>query len=148
VAVQGGQYAAKAILRRVRRQPELPRFQYHDQGSLAVIARWAAVANAFGVQLSGILAWIVWACIHVMHVVTFQNRLLVFMQWALQNLTFGVERGLSQVSLAQRLQLSIKRLLSVAGADETRSSSGRACVARQTRGRKRVRARNGAKRGR
>jgi len=89
VAVQGGQYAAKAILRRVRRQPELPRFQYHDQGSLAVIARWAAVANAFGVQLSGILAWIVWACIHVMHVVTFQNRLLVFMQWALQNLTFG-----------------------------------------------------------
>src|SRR5246127_4970265 len=37
VAVQGGQYAAKAILRKVRGQPESPPFRYHDQGSLAVI---------------------------------------------------------------------------------------------------------------
>jgi NADH dehydrogenase len=54
-----------------------------------VIGRWAAVANTFGVHLSGLLAWIMWAFIHLMNLVTFQNRLLVFFQWASQGLTFG-----------------------------------------------------------
>jgi NADH dehydrogenase len=54
-----------------------------------VIGRWAAVANAFGVHLSGMLAWILWACIQMMYLVTFQNRLLVFIQWAIQDLTFS-----------------------------------------------------------
>ena len=39
VAMQGGRYAAKAILRKVKGQPELPPFQYFDKGSLAVIGR-------------------------------------------------------------------------------------------------------------
>ena len=89
VAVQGGRYVAKAILRKVKGQPALPPFKYFDQGSLAVIGRWAAVANVSGVHLSGLLAWIVWACIHLMNLVTFQNRLLVFIQWAFQDLTFS-----------------------------------------------------------
>jgi NADH dehydrogenase len=89
VAMQGGVYAATAILRKVKGQPELPPFRYFDKGSLAVIGRWAAVANAFDVHLSGLVAWIVWAFIHLMYIVTFQNRLLVFIQWAIQGLTFS-----------------------------------------------------------
>ena len=89
VAVQGGQYAAKAISRKVKSQPELASFQYSDKGSLAVIGRRAAVANVSGVHLSGLFAWILWACIHVMNLVTFQNRLLVFIQWAFQDFTFS-----------------------------------------------------------
>jgi NADH dehydrogenase len=89
VAMQGGNYAAKAILRKVKGQPELPPFQYFDKGSLAVIGRAAAVANAFGVHLSGLVAWLVWVFIHLMYIVTFQNRLLVFIQWAIQDLTFS-----------------------------------------------------------
>jgi NADH dehydrogenase len=89
VAMQGGTYAARAISRKVKGQPELPPFHYFDKGSLAVIGRWAAVANAFGVRLSGLVAWIVWAFIHIMYIVTFQNRLLVFIQWAIQDLTFS-----------------------------------------------------------
>jgi NADH:ubiquinone reductase (H+-translocating) len=108
VAMQGGQYAAKAILRKVKGQPELPPFQYFDKGSLAVIGRCAAVANAFGVHLSGLAAWIVWACIHLMYIVTFQNRLLVFIQWGIQDLTSVVERGLSPVS-PLRISTSIKK---------------------------------------
>ena len=89
VAVQGGQYAAKAISRKVKSQPELAPFQYSDKGSLAVIGRRAAVANVSGVHLSGLFAWILWACIHVMNLFTFQNRLSVFVQWAFQDLTFS-----------------------------------------------------------
>lgn len=89
VAMQGGAYAAKAILRKVKGQRELPPFRYFDKGSLAVIGRAAAVADVFGLHISGFLAWLVWAFIHVTYLVSFQSRILVFVQWAIQDLTFS-----------------------------------------------------------
>jgi NADH:quinone reductase (non-electrogenic) len=89
VAMQQGTYAAKAIVRKVRGEPEPPPFKYFDKGNLAVIGRWAAVANVFGVHLSGLPAWVVWAFVHLMYLVQFQSRLLVFIQWAFQDLTFS-----------------------------------------------------------
>jgi len=89
VAMQGGTYAAKAILRKVKGQQELARFDYFDKGSLAVIGRAAAVADTFGVHLSGLMAWLVWAFIHITYLVSFQSRILVFIQWAIQDLTFS-----------------------------------------------------------
>jgi NADH dehydrogenase len=89
VAMQGGTYAAKAISRKVKGQRELPAFHYFDKGSLAVIGRAAAVADVFGVHISGFLAWLVWAFIHITYLVSFQSRILVFVQWAIQDLTFS-----------------------------------------------------------
>jgi NADH:quinone reductase (non-electrogenic) len=89
VAMQGGAYAAKGILRKVKGESELPPFGYFDKGSLAVIGRAAAVADVFGTHLSGFIAWLVWVFIHLMFLVTFQSRVLVFIQWAIQNLTFS-----------------------------------------------------------
>jgi NADH dehydrogenase len=89
VAMQGGAYAAKAVLRKVKGQSELPPFRYFDKGTLAVIGRAAAVADVFGVHISGFLAWLVWAFVHVTYLVSFQSRILVFIQWAIQDLTFS-----------------------------------------------------------
>jgi NADH:quinone reductase (non-electrogenic) len=89
VAMQGGSYAAQAILRNMKGQPALTPFRYFDRGSLAVIGRAAAVANIFGLHISGIVAWLVWVFIHLMYIVSFQNRLLVFVQWAIEDLTFS-----------------------------------------------------------
>jgi NADH:ubiquinone reductase (H+-translocating) len=89
LAMQGGAYAAKAILRKVKGQHELPPFHYFDKGSLAVIGRAAAVADVFGLHISGFLAWLVWAFVHVTYLVSFQSRILVFIQWAIQDLTFS-----------------------------------------------------------
>ena len=89
VAMQGGAYAAKAITRKAGGKPESPPFKYFDKGTLAVIGRWSAVADAFGVHLSGYPAWLVWAFIHLMYIVEFQSRILVFIQWAIQDLTFN-----------------------------------------------------------
>jgi NADH dehydrogenase len=114
VAVQGGQYAAKAILCKVKRQPELAPFQYSDKGSLAVIGQRAAVANASGVHLSGLLAWIAWACMHVMNLVTFRNRLLVFIQWAFEALTFS--RGARLVTGTAPTDFSFKEVAIHVGA--------------------------------
>ena len=61
---------------------------YFDKGSLAVIGR-AAVADVFGAHLSGFIAWLVWVFIHLMYLVSFQSRVLVFVQWSIQNLTFA-----------------------------------------------------------
>jgi NADH dehydrogenase len=89
VAMQGGAYAAKSIVRKVKGQREPPPFHYFDKGSLAVIGRAAAVADVFGAHLSGFIAWFVWAFIHLLYLVTFQSRILVFIQWGIQNLTFS-----------------------------------------------------------
>jgi NADH dehydrogenase len=89
VAMQQGTYAAKAIVRKVQGEKELPAFKYFDKGNLAVIGRWAAVADAFGIHLSGFPAWLVWAFIHLLYIVQFQSRILVFTQWAIQDLTFN-----------------------------------------------------------
>jgi NADH dehydrogenase len=89
VAMQGGAYVAKAILRKIKGNRELPPFRYFDKGSLAVIGRAAAVADVFGLHISGFLAWLVWAFIHITYLVSFQSRVLVFVQWAIQDLTFS-----------------------------------------------------------
>jgi NADH:ubiquinone reductase (H+-translocating) len=89
VAMQGGTYAAKAIVQKVQNKKDLPPFKYFDKGSLAVIGRWAAIADVFGFHLSGLPAWLVWVFIHLMYIVQFQSRILVFIQWAIQDLTFS-----------------------------------------------------------
>jgi NADH dehydrogenase len=81
VAMQMGSYAGKAILaRQVDR--EMPPFRYRDKGSMATIGRSSAVASAFGLTLTGYLAWVAWLVLHLMYLVGFRNRILVIMNWA------------------------------------------------------------------
>src|SRR4029434_2644861 len=89
VAMQQGTYAAKSIMRKVSSAKPLASFKYFDKGDMAVIGRWSAVANIFGLHLSGFVAWPIWAFIHLMYLVQFQSRILVFIQWAIQDLTFN-----------------------------------------------------------
>ena len=89
VAIQGGTYAAKAIVRKIEGKSEPAPFDYFDKGNIAVIGRAAAVANVFGVHLWGLPAWLVWAFVHLAYIVEFQNRVLIFVQWAIQDVTFN-----------------------------------------------------------
>ena len=89
VAMQGGTYAAKAIVRKVEGRTPLRPFKYFDKGELAVIGRAAAIANIFGFHLSGLLAWLIWAFVHLMYIVQFRSRLTVFIEWGIEDLTFS-----------------------------------------------------------
>jgi len=89
VAIQGGSYAAKIIRARLEGKKDLPPFHYFDKGDMAVIGRAAAVANIFGMHFSGLPAWLIWLFIHLMYIVEFQNRVLVFVQWGFEYLTFS-----------------------------------------------------------
>jgi NADH dehydrogenase len=81
VATQQGRYVARLVARRLHREP-MPPFRYFDRGSLATIGRAAAVAQFGRIKFSGFFAWLTWLFVHLMYIVEFENRLLVFMQWA------------------------------------------------------------------
>jgi NADH:ubiquinone reductase (H+-translocating) len=68
-----------------------PPFRYWDKGSLATIGRAAAVAQFGKIHISGFIAWLAWLFIHILFLIGFRNRLLVFIQWAWSYVTY--ERG-------------------------------------------------------
>jgi len=88
VAMQMGRYAARLIQKRLRGVAGKP-FHYFDKGELAVIGRAAAVAKIRKLHLSGFIAWLIWLFIHLMYLVEFSNRLLVFIHWGFLYLTFN-----------------------------------------------------------
>jgi len=87
-AIQQGQYVAKVIGRRRRGKTVQP-FDYRDYGSLATIGRAAAVAKLGKFKFSGYFAWLLWLFIHLMQLVRFENRVLVFLQWMWNYVTRG-----------------------------------------------------------
>jgi NADH:ubiquinone reductase (H+-translocating) len=88
-AIQEGRYAAKVILARLKGKEKPAAFRYFNKGDLAVIGRAAAVADIFGVHVTGALAWLVWLFVHLMYIVQFQSRVMVFVQWGFEYLTFS-----------------------------------------------------------
>jgi NADH:quinone reductase (non-electrogenic) len=89
VAIQGGAYAAKTIRARLAGKKDIKPFHYFNKGDMAVIGRAAAVANIFGFHLAGLFAWLTWLFIHLIYIVEFQSRILVFVQWGFEYLTFS-----------------------------------------------------------
>ncbi len=90
VAMQQGGYVAKLIQKRLQGQSEnAAKFRYFDKGNLAVIGRASAVAEIRGLHLSGLLAWLAWLFVHLLYIVEFSNRVLVFIQWGFLYLTYN-----------------------------------------------------------
>ncbi len=101
VAIQEGRFVAKLITKEIKSSaPSFPRsvrggggadFHYLDKGSLATIGRSAAIAQFGKIHISGFIAWLAWLFVHILFLIGFQNRLLVFIQWAWSYFTY--ERG-------------------------------------------------------
>lgn len=86
VAMQQGRYVAQAIMAKVRGKTMGP-FHYFNKGNLATIGRNKAVADFGRVRFSGFPAWFLWVFVHLMYLVEFENRLLVFVEWVYNYLT-------------------------------------------------------------
>jgi NADH:ubiquinone reductase (H+-translocating) len=87
VAMQEGRYAASVILDRLKGQSSKV-FSYFDKGYLAVVGRNSGVGVIGGVKLHGFIAWFVWLFVHLMYLAEALNRVLVFLRWGYQYLTF------------------------------------------------------------
>ncbi|MBW3632995.1 MAG: FAD-dependent oxidoreductase, partial [Chloroflexi bacterium] len=90
VAMQQGEWAAANILRAIEGKPARP-FRYRDLGNMATIGRNSAVADVHGLRLTGFIAWLAWALVHILNLIGFRNRVLVGLQWLWGYLTF--QRG-------------------------------------------------------
>ena len=90
VAMQQGEWAAANIVRAIEGRAMRP-FRYRDLGNMATIGRNSAVADIRGLRLTGFVAWLAWAVVHILNLIGFRNRVLVAMQWLWSYLTF--QRG-------------------------------------------------------
>jgi NADH:ubiquinone reductase (H+-translocating) len=80
-ALQEGKYVGKVIKARLAGQAVAP-FKYFDKGTMATIGYKAAVADAFGVKVTGPMAYLMWLFIHVMYLVGWGNRIGTIYTWA------------------------------------------------------------------
>jgi NADH dehydrogenase len=81
VAIQSGRYAGQSLLRRLQGRPAFPPFVYIDKGNMATIGRTFAIMEADGVRISGRLAKLAWAFLHIWYLMQNKDRLIVFMKW-------------------------------------------------------------------
>jgi len=81
VAMQQGRYAGKLLHNRIVGNSPPPPFSYFDKGNMAVVGRGFAVLQSGKVQISGLVAWLTWAAVHLQFLATSSLRLGVFLQW-------------------------------------------------------------------
>jgi NADH:ubiquinone reductase (H+-translocating) len=87
VAMQQGRYAAKVIRSRIAGTPPPGPFSYFDKGSMAVVGKGFAVLQSRKVHLSGFVAWLAWAAVHLQYLGQSSLRVSVFLQWIWTYLT-------------------------------------------------------------
>lgn len=87
VALQQAKNLAKNFLRIQKNEKPLP-FKYKNKGSMATIGRHKAVVDLPFVSFGGYLAWYAWMFIHLITLVGFRNRFMVFMNWMWNYFTY------------------------------------------------------------
>ncbi|MGZ3928172.1 MAG: NAD(P)/FAD-dependent oxidoreductase [Mucilaginibacter sp.] len=80
VAIQMGKNTGKNILHLIKGENTEP-FKYFDKGSLATIGRNKAVADLGKIKFQGFFAWVVWMFVHLISLLGFRNKIVVFINW-------------------------------------------------------------------
>jgi NADH dehydrogenase len=57
------------------------------------------VADVWGMQLTGFVAWPIWSIKHIFRIIEFRNRFLVFLRWTWSYLTY--QRGARLIASEQ-----------------------------------------------
>lgn len=86
-AIQQGKFLGKNLLNHINGK-QLKPFMYHDKGSMATIGRNKAVVDLKHFKFGGFFAWFVWMFIHLMSLVGFRNRMIVFFNWTYNYINF------------------------------------------------------------
>ena len=88
VAIQMGNHVAKTIIKLINGEPTVP-FKYFDKGSLATIGRNKAVADLGKLKFQGFFAWLIWMFVHLISLLGFRNKIIVFINWTGSYLTYN-----------------------------------------------------------
>lgn len=89
VAKQQGAHVGNMLKRLIAGETSRPPFEYRDFGTMAVIGRSRAVADFGRFTLTGWPAWLAWSMVHLMLLIDFRSRVLVFVNWSWAWFTYG-----------------------------------------------------------
>ncbi len=89
-AIQQGKQLAKNLINIIENKPTIP-FKYFDKGAMATVGRNRAVVDINKIRFQGIFAWFTWMFVHLMTLVGFRNKLVVFVNWVWSY--FSYDRG-------------------------------------------------------
>lgn len=90
VAIQQGKLLAKNLTNIINGKPTV-NFKYFDKGAMATVGRNRAVVDINKLHFQGIFAWFTWMFVHLMTLVGFRNKLVVFVNWVWSY--FSYDRG-------------------------------------------------------
>jgi NADH:ubiquinone reductase (H+-translocating) len=79
-AVAQAQALAQNLLAHVAQQPTRP-FAHVSKGMMATTGHLKGVAQVFGVQLSGLPAWLLWRAYYLMRMPTFGRKVRIWLEW-------------------------------------------------------------------
>lgn len=120
VAKQQGAHVARSLRARFASRPTRP-FRYRDLGQMAIVGRSAGVAELSpamgGLRMHGLLGWLAWLFIHLVHLPGHQNRLRALIGWAFEWFTYDRH--------ARLILEPLDRALDRAGAPATVGKVGR-----------------------
>ncbi len=89
VAIQQARMLGKNLKRSTRSENWKP-FRYIDKGTMATIGRNRAVVDApLNIKFSGFFGWFVWMFIHLLSIIGFRRKILVFSNWVWNYLTYN-----------------------------------------------------------
>ncbi|WNJ16485.1 NAD(P)/FAD-dependent oxidoreductase [Pontibacter sp. G13] len=86
-AMQMGERVGRNIIRLVKGAPLKP-FEYFDKGSMATIGRNRAVVDFRKIHMKGWIAWVTWMFVHLLFLIGFRNRAVVFVNWVWSYFTY------------------------------------------------------------
>jgi NADH dehydrogenase len=111
-ALQGGRHAGRIIANEIKAEqrgeapPPRKPFTYNDKGSMAIIGRNRAVAQIGSLRFGGYFAFLLWALIHILFLIDFRRKLVVFVEWVW--LYFSGGRGARLITGDDRMPKVIK----------------------------------------
>ncbi|MEX0982807.1 MAG: NAD(P)/FAD-dependent oxidoreductase [Bacteroidales bacterium] len=92
VAIQQGKHLA-TNMKRMLHGKAFNSFKYVNRGVMATIGRNRAVADLpCKINLSGTVGWMLWMMVHLLYLIEFRNKILVFINWFWNYVTY--DRGI------------------------------------------------------
>lgn len=87
-AMQEGRHLARNFNKTARNKPVKP-FKYFDKGTMATVGRNRAVVDMpNGIHFGGFIAWLAWMFVHLMYLIGFRSKFVVFLNWMWSYFTF------------------------------------------------------------
>ncbi|MFB5627486.1 MAG: NAD(P)/FAD-dependent oxidoreductase [Nitrosarchaeum sp.] len=78
---------------------EKKKFEYHSKGQMAIIGKRTGIATFLGMNISGLLAWLIWRNVYLSKITLPDKKVRVFLDWIIDLL---FDRDISRLKLLKR----------------------------------------------